>query len=221
MRVSTFELLLKPITPATPDNPKTPEENALAQTDRLVLQGYFLTIANTSETDLGLRLQFTATIPDPSTVVGKTFVFLDFGEEENTDREELKGNLVGDLSQIGDSNKFEFKFTLPGSKTALFLVQPDILPPPTSSNDQLERIEIRGFAEIFLESPPSQEFELLLTPEHRGTFLPAITSKNMDKMQGLKKLIPDFDQLVYPLPTPNGGSLFVLGPTLPGPMDSE
>lgn len=221
MRVSTFELLLKPITPATPDNPKTPEGDALAQTDRFVLQGYFLTIANTSETDLGLRLQFTATIPDPSTVVGKTFVFLDFGEEENTDREELKGNLVGDLSQIDDSNKFEFTFTLPGSKTALFLVQPDILPPPTSSNDKLQKIEIRGFAEIFLDSPPSQEFELLLTPEHRGTFLPAITSKNMDKMQGLKKLIPDFDQLVYPLPTPNGGSLFVLGPTLPGPMDSE
>jgi hypothetical protein len=41
--------------------------------------------------------------------------------------------------------------------------------------------------------------KLLLTPEHRGTFY-----KNLDKED------PQLDQIVYPLPTAKGGSLFEL-----------
>ena len=47
---------------------------------------------------------------------------------------------------------------------------------------------------------------MLLTPEHRGTFLP----------QNLAAPNPDFDQLAYALPTANGGSKFTLvGPAKP------
>lgn len=226
MRISTFELLLKPITPAIPMESNTPPGEIFLQSDRFVLQGYFLTIANPSDTDLDLRLQFNVTVSrsvrdsDKNNNVTldnlsqKTFVFLDLGLGESSG---IEGNVADDLSRIDGSNQFEFKFTLPGSKTALFLVQPDILPPPPSPGGGLEEIEIRGFSEIFLDSPPSQKFDLLVTPEHRGTFLPLMTSENMQKMQGMKKLTPDLDQLVYPLPTPNGGSLFILGPSLPGP----
>jgi hypothetical protein len=224
MRVSTFELLLKPITPATPEQEEVPNREALAQSDRFVLQGYFLTIANPSDTDLDLRLRFTATVSRSvrdseannvtlDNLIDRTFVFLDLGLGEGGNG--IEGNVPGDLTRIEGTNQFEFEFTLPGSKTAFFLVQPDIIPRLQSSGG-VEKTEIRGFTEIFLDFPLSQIFELLITPEHRGTFLPPMLPENMGKMQGMKKLISDFDQLVYTLPTPTGGSLFTLGPTLPG-----
>lgn len=177
MLVSNFELLLKRITPSAGN---------IANSDRPILQGYFLTIANTSETDLNLRLQFTATTP--SLNVMDTFVIADV----------TGGNAFGDLTPTSNSKRFTYNVQVPGCDTALIILQPDI----RKLNVDSDTLEIRGFVEIFLESPFFDTYNLLLNPEHRGTFLP-----NTD--------VSDFDQLVYTLPTPNGGSLFSVGPAIP------
>ncbi|NES68330.1 MAG: hypothetical protein F6K24_25400 [Okeania sp. SIO2D1] len=76
------------------------------------------------------------------------------------------------------------------------ILQPDI----TTLNPQVDTVEIRGFVEIFLRFP-NDKINVLLTPEHRGTFV----SENIP-------IASDFDQLVYALPTATGSSLFELKP---------
>ncbi|NES75018.1 MULTISPECIES: hypothetical protein [Okeania] len=173
MLVSTFELLLKKITP-TPGN--------IPNSDRQVLQGYFLTIANPNNTDLRLRLQFTATTPNLN--VADTI----------TIRDVAGANVFGNLIPTPDPRKFTLDVGIAAHDTGLVILQPDI----TTLDPQVDEVEIRGFVEIFLRAPAGN-FNLLLTPEHRGTFV----NNNRPRRA-------DFDQLVYALPTPNGGSLFQL-----------
>ncbi|MDJ0517463.1 MAG: hypothetical protein QNJ74_14830 [Trichodesmium sp. MO_231.B1] len=177
MLVSTFELLLKKITP-TPGN--------IPNSDRQVLQGYFLTIANPNNTDLRLRLQFTAT--EPNLNLADTI----------TIRDVSGNNEFGNLTPTSDPRKFTFNVGIAAHDTGLVILQPDI----TTLDPQVDEVEIRGFVEIFLRAPGGQ-FDVLLTPEHRGTFV----SEN-------PPIVSDFDQLVYALPTATGSSLFQLGPVV-------
>ena len=173
MLVSTFELLLKKITPTAGNIPNS---------DRQVLQGYFLTIANPNKTVLNLRLQFTATTPNLN--LADTITISDV----------TGANVFGDLTPTSDPRKFTLDVGITAHDTGLVILQPDI----TILNPQVDTVEIRGFVEIFLRSPGGK-FNVLLTPEHRGTFV----SEN-------QPIFSDFDQLVYALPTANGGSLFQL-----------
>lgn len=186
MLVSTFELLTKPIAPAGAG------PVAVART---VVQGYFLTIANPNNNDVKLRLQFTATTPNLNTI--DTVTILD-----------VQGsNDFSDLVAVpGDPNKFSFELKIPANDTALVTLLPDlrtdVLPPFGVPDVLTKTLEVRGYVEISLQSPFSlRGINLLLTPEHRGTFLP----------QNLAAPNPDFDQLAYSLPTATGSSLFKLG----------
>ncbi|MDY7005559.1 MAG: hypothetical protein SWX82_16915 [Cyanobacteriota bacterium] len=173
MLLSTFELLLKTITPTAGNIPNS---------DRQVLQGYFLTIANPNNTDLRLRLRFTATTPNLN--LADTITISDVAGV----------NVFGNLTPSPDPRKFTLDVGIAAHDTGLVILQPDI----TTLNPQVDVVEIRGFVEIFLRAPGGK-FNVLLTPEHRGTFV----SENIP-------IISDFDQLVYALPTSNGGSLFIL-----------
>ncbi|NEO56103.1 MAG: hypothetical protein F6K54_25330 [Okeania sp. SIO3B5] len=173
MLVSTFELLLKPITPTAGNIPNS---------DRQVLQGYFLTIANPNNANVTLRLQFTATTPNLN--LADTITISDVAGV----------NVFGDLTPTPDPRKFILNVEITAKDTGLVILQPDI----TTLNPQVDTVEIRGFVEIFL-LPPSEKISVLLTPEHRGTFV----SEN-------PPIVSDFDQLVYALPTATGGSLFQL-----------
>ncbi|MEH1844339.1 MAG: hypothetical protein V7L25_04845 [Nostoc sp.] len=182
--VSTFELLVKAITPVT-----APGTEAVART---VIQGYFLTIANTSNSDVKLTLQFTATTPVLN--VADTVTISDV----------TGTNDFSDLTPVpGDPNRFTFSLGISANDTALLTLLPDVT---KIGIIKAHALEIRGYVEILLNSPSAATpVNLLLTPEHRGTFLP----------QNLAAPNPDFDQLAYSLPTSTGGSLFTLtGPVL-------
>jgi hypothetical protein len=174
--VSTFELLVKPIAP-----PLTGPDVVR----RTVVQGYFLTIANTGNIPANLRLQFTAN--QPNIDLSKTATFLDINGVD----------VKGDLIPTPDPRKFNFNLTVPGHDTILFSLLPDLTAAGVVTDKNLE---IRGYVEVFRSSLFGQDYNLLLTPEHRGTFLP----------QNLAAAIPDFDQLAYALPTANGSSLYQL-----------
>lgn len=198
MLVSTFELLVKPIAPSG---------SGPVAVARTVVQGYFLTIANPSNLDLRIRLQFTATTP--SLNILDTVAILD-----------VQGtNDFSDLVAVpGDPKRFTFDLGIPANDTALVTLLPDLstdVLPPFGVPDLLNQtLEVRGYVEISLLSPFSlRGINLLLTPEQRGTFLP----------RNLSSPNPDFDQLAYSLPTATGSSLFKLGgflvPTIP-PIDA-
>lgn len=173
MLLSTFELLLKPITP-------TP--GTINNSDRIVLQGYFLNIANPNNVNLRLRLRFNATTPGLN------------NSELIAIRDTTGGNVFGNLNAQN-----EFNFTLSALDTGLVILQPDI----TSLDSNTANLEFRGYVEIFVVErnffpfpTPCQSYPLLVTPEHRGTFLPSPNSGT-----------GEFDQLINSLPTATGGSL--------------
>ena len=174
--VSTFELLVKPIAPIG---------TGPAVVARTAVQGYFLTIANTGNIPANLRLQFTAN--QPNIDLSKTATFIDING----------ANVKGDLVATADPRKFNFNLTVPANDTILFSLLPDLVAPNVVTDKNLE---IRGYVEVFRSNLFGQDYNLLLTPEHRGTFLP----------QNLAANIPDFDQLAYALPTANGSSLYQL-----------
>ncbi|MGD1952796.1 MAG: hypothetical protein ACFB14_24590 [Leptolyngbyaceae cyanobacterium] len=89
-------------------------------------------------------------------------------------------------------NRFRYDFTLNAGDTGLFILQPNIL----SLNPAIDQVEVRGFVEVFIVVPFfGLPRPLLLTPEHRGTFLPSPGGNG------------EFDQLIVSLPTATGGSL--------------
>ncbi|MBD2741803.1 hypothetical protein [Coleofasciculus sp. FACHB-1120] len=187
MLVSTFELLVKS---QLPKNLPSPLPNNLEKLSRTVIQGYFLTLANTTSSTVKVSLVFTAV--SPAIDIEKTFVFLD-----------VEGvNIPGDLIPDTAPNKARFTITIPANDTGLFILQPDILKTGKDSKTLLDTadFELRGYVEIFMSSlSKSKSAKLLLTPEHRGTFF-----------KNLKDADPQLDQIVYSLPTANGGSLFNL-----------
>lgn len=185
--VSTFELLVKPII----DDPSQPYA-------RTVVQGYFLTVANTSTLDIALRILFTATTPEIT--VADAVVFDDvFG----TNSPPIPPQNLG-----GNPNKVYTDVKIPANDTGLVALLPNLTNPDVLKG---QKLEIRGYVEIFLIGVDSYDrfspvsVNLLLTPEHRGTFLP----KDINAAQA------DFDQLAYALPTSTGGSLFTLTDTAP------
>jgi hypothetical protein len=180
MLVSTFELLVKPIAPAG---------SGPAAVARTVVQGYFLTIANPSTTDLTLRVSFTATTPNLSPL--NTVTIIDVNDD----------NQFGDVTSSGPNRSFT-SVRIPAQDTVLVTLLPDIGNNQVLANPNLE---VRGYVEISLAAPFSfSGFDLLLTPEHRGTF----GSGNLADTNS------EFDQLVYALPTATGSSLFKVRSTL-------
>ncbi len=187
MLVSTFEILVKS---QLPKNLPSPLPANLEKLSRTVIQGYFLTLANTTSSTVKVSLVFTAVTP--SIDIDKTFIFLD-----------VEGvNIPGDLIPDTAANKARFTITIPGNDTGLFILQPDILKAGKDGKTLLDTadFELRGYVEIFMSSlSKPKSAKLLLTPEHRGTFF-----------KNLKDADPQLDQIVYSLPTANGGSLFNL-----------
>lgn len=173
MLVSTFELLLTPITPV---------EGNIPGSARTVIQGYFLTIANPNNIPLRLRLRFSATTPNLNL------------DQTITIRDIVGVNEFGDLVPTADPRKFNYDLSVPAHDTALVILQPDI----TKLSPGKDQLEVRGYVEIFLRGNFGK-FNVLLTPEHRGTFV----------NKGVMNL-SEFDQLVYSLPTATGSSLFQL-----------
>lgn len=171
MLVSTFELLVKPITPAAAGP---------ASLARTIVQGYFLTIANTSNIAAPLRLRFRATTPiiNLATTVTITDV--------------TGANNFGDLTPARTLD-----ITIPANDTALVILQPDVTVPAVLA---AQNLEVRGYVEISATGFGFNTFELLLTPEHRGTFF----SGNIAAPGS------DIDQLVYALPTALGKAQYSL-----------
>lgn len=173
MLLSTFELLLKPI--ATP-----PEASTIAKSS--LLQGYFVTIANPNPVSLQIRLKFHAEIPTENGSGGLAI-----------------GNTLEDYNFTKLDATGIYEFSLPDLETAMVILQPNIL--NYNPDYPAEPIEVRGYVEIFvvrrfpLFGFPNT-YPLLVTPEHRGTFL----APPSDSGEG--------SSLVYSsLPTSNGGSL--------------
>ncbi|MFQ4135651.1 hypothetical protein PGN35_004965 [Nodosilinea sp. PGN35] len=187
MLLSTFELLLKPITPTA---------GTISGSDRSILQGYFLNVANPNSTSLRLRLRFNAQTPG----IDRTKLLVA--------RDTLGTN---EFATLTPGSTYDFR--LNAGDTGLVILQPDIRTlNPANVADQ---IEVRGYVEIFAVSSfpfpgSARTFPLLVTPEHRGTFLPSPGTRG------------DFDQLIAALPTSSGSALLnvdtVLDPVFEGPF---
>ncbi|MBD2493224.1 hypothetical protein [Nostoc sp. FACHB-280] len=183
--VSTFELLVNPIAPTDNLGNLPPDVvQKLGKVARRVVQGYFLTIANTTDAPARLRLEFTATTPELNLA------------DTVTIRDVLGNNEFSELIPVpGNPKRFTFNVGIPANDTALITLLPDL------QNVDLftgaKNLEIRGYVSISRATIAGPAYELLVTPEHRGTFLP----KNIDDS------VPDFDQIAYALPTASGGSL--------------
>jgi hypothetical protein len=177
MLVSTFELLVVPITPVGPP--------ALART---IVQGYFLTVANTSAVNARLRLTFKATTPNLDIL--KTVVIRDVTNNDN---------VFGELVATANPAIFNYDFGLPANETALIILQPDVTIRQILTDKNLE---IRGYVEINQRRSEGEDIDVLLTPEHRGTFFSGTADAPGE----------DIDQLVYALPTALGKAQYTLPP---------
>ncbi|HYW19840.1 MAG TPA: hypothetical protein VE956_11115 [Nodularia sp. (in: cyanobacteria)] len=190
--ISTFELLVKSIAP-TDNFDKLPPDIAqnLKKVARRVVQGYFLTIANTSNTVASLRLEFTATTPELNPQ--DTVIILDI----------LGKNEFHNLKEVTNQPKrFTFDFKIPAHDTALVTLLPNL-----NNLDLLKGVkdlETRGYVNISRLALKGSTYNLLVTPEQRGTFLP----------NNFNDKVPDFDQIAYSLPTASGGSFLSLKPLL-------
>ena len=189
MLVSTFEILVKPQLPKDLPNPPP----VLQSISRTVIQGYFLTLANTTSSEVTISLVFTAVTPPIDT--DETIAFLD-----------VEGiNTVDDPILDKAPGKVRFRITIPANDTSLFILQPNILKVDNDGKTLVEKadFEVRGYVEIFLSSLSAPKFaQLLLTPEHRGTFF----NKDLDNLASN----PQLDQIAYSLPTANGSALYQL-----------
>ena len=98
-----------------------------------------------------------------------------------------------------------YTVTIPAGDTGLLILQANVA---TSSVINNPKTELRGYVTVSLADPfGDQSFDLLVTPEHRGTFLPKgyVVPATPPVMTTL-----DFDQLAYALPTANPGNKFNL-----------
>lgn len=178
--ISTFELLAKPQLP-----PGLPAP--IANLSRNILQGYFLTIANTSSSDLVLSAVFTARLSGASDLSG----IVPFLDTSGT-------NIAGTLDPTMVANKFRYSpLFLPAQATGLLIVQPS--PAKVSSLD----FEVRGYVELFLSSLAGtlKDIPLQISAEQRGTFFADANAVNVVD-RGL-------DQIAYPLPVPDGGKIIL------------
>ncbi|MEM9509492.1 MAG: hypothetical protein AAGA16_17715, partial [Cyanobacteria bacterium P01_E01_bin.35] len=175
----------------------------LQQLGREVIQGYFLTISNLSNRDVDLVITFRI-LSDPD----------DPSDPSNPGEIRFTRNNVSafwDFNGKNESISFtpqsprrrNYTIELPAQDTGLLIVQPN---PRKIDTNPVSEIEIRGFVEV---SEPSNvngdQINILLTPEHRGTFFKRVTDPG-----GTTTGFEQLDQIVYSLPTANGGSLFSL-----------
>jgi hypothetical protein len=193
MLISTFELLLTPQIPSSVDGPEGPIPLPVAFLSRPIIQGYFLTIANLEEIEANLVINFKAvTTPPDREVIDITATLLD----------------VNGVNKIDDvmasvKNAYQYNITLPANTTCLFIFQPD--PTLAGALTKLD-VELRGYADIELAPGATSTVQLLITPEHRGTFFRKGISNNTPRSER------QLGEIAYSLPTANGGSLFTLEP---------
>ncbi|MCP9933576.1 MULTISPECIES: hypothetical protein [Cyanophyceae] len=178
--ISTFELLAKPQLPSGIPGP-------IASLSRNVIIGYFLTISNTSLTDLLLSVVFTARTNSGSGLEGS----ISFLDTSGT-------NIAGALEPTSTANKFRFSpLSLPASATAQLLVQP--------TPDKVETLdyEVRGYVELSLSSLSGSltNIPLQVSAEQRGTFFADLKGATLaDKA---------LDQVAWALPVPDGGRVLL------------
>jgi hypothetical protein len=179
--ISTFELLLKPQLPKSITTTR-PDLSPLA---RNILQGYFLTIANVTNELVFLSLIVTTRTPglDPEKILTVL------------DTTGVNGPVSSVFDATGEIQKSRFTFPVNGNDTGLFILQPNAL------NEELVKeanFELRGYVEISISSLSGpKRTQLLITPEHRGTFF------GTDRAE--------LGEIAYVLPLANGKSLFELG----------
>ena len=193
--ISTFELLLKPQLPKGVTT-TFPELKPLA---RVVLQGYFLTVANLDEKPVTLSLTFVSRTPslDKRNVIA----ILDTQDQNGPLSIVLKedGVPAGRPDPLeGELGKTKYTFTLNANDTGIVLIQPD------ATNAQLRNatnFEVRGYVELSLSSSNLQQTgRVLITAEHRATFY---DGDNLDNRAAL-------GETSYSLPLASGGSLLEL-----------
>lgn len=190
--ISTFELLIKPQLPKETIS-KIPSD-ILAQLSplaRTVIQGYFLTLSNLTSDFIYLSLAFT--VKTPAVKIPDTITLLDTNGQ----------NQLGTVFQNpGDISKTRFTVPLAGNDTALFIFQPDI---SDLKLLQAADFELRGYAEISLSSGSTPKTtQILVTPEHRGTFFGSLDPKSKDAKDS------KLGEIAYALPLASGRSLFDL-----------
>ncbi|MBB5762737.1 hypothetical protein ABEV34_15595 [Methylorubrum rhodesianum] len=173
MDVSTFEILYKPLTP-----PLGAGTEAIA---RRVLQGYFLTIANTEAFDFTFRIAFNITLPNPDNPArrldGNTLFITDVASPDNVFSTSLTRSPAG-------GNRYVGSFVVPAGKTALVVLLPNITVPTFFATTPAD-IEIRGWVSLslpclfrrvgrFFKLTPQEgaPARVLLNAEHRSTYLP-------------------------------------------------
>lgn len=182
MLVSTFELLVKDQLPKDISIPAPFE-----QLRRTVIQGYFLTIANTQNEPVKFTLRFTSLTPGLD--IDKTLTYLDV----------TGSNVPGDL-QPGTPGRARTTITLGAKDTCLFILQPDILKDDYKLLKDAD-FEVRGYVEILNSDMQKDKMNLLVTAEHRGTFF---NGKILSDPAAEVRL----DQFVSVLPLANGTSLY-------------
>lgn len=173
MDVSTFEILYKPLTPSLGAGTE-----AIA---RRVLQGYFLTIANTEAFDFRFRIAFHITLPNPDNpsrrLDGNTLFITDVASPDNVFSTTLTRSPAG-------GNRYVGSFVVPAGKTALVVLLPNITVPTFFATTPAD-IEIRGWVSLslpcvfrkvgrFFQLRPQEgaPARVLLNAEHRSTYLP-------------------------------------------------
>jgi hypothetical protein len=203
MEVSTFELIFKPQAPAAPAG--------VAAVDR-VIQGYFLAIANLEAREFVFRVEFVAP-PVPGapnrSLGGNTLVFVDSAGTDNQ-----QGVLTAPAGGKVFTPSTGF-VRVPAHGTAKIAVLPSVFgptpvdPTPIGAPD----FEARGYVRLalpairrrgpgplsFLRLPQSAApVKVLVTPQHRATFLDAAGAIT--------------DQIQATLPVAGGAAIIALPP---------
>jgi hypothetical protein len=207
VEISTFELIFKPQSPASP--------SGVTAVDR-VIQGYFLCIANLEPKEYRYRLEFIVPPPPPGTLAGafrtpagNTLVFVDSGGSDNQ-----QGVLAGSANQSRFVPSTGF-VRVPAHGTALVAVLPSAFgaSPLDPSPLVLPNFETRGwvritlpavrvggggFSSLFTVAQSNSPVRVLLTPQHRATFLKADNTIS--------------DQIQASLPLAGGAGIAALAP---------
>jgi hypothetical protein len=209
MEISTFELLFKPQSPAAPDG--------VAAVDRVV-QGYFLQITNLEDEDYVYALDFVAppVAGQPlRSLTGNALIIVDTPAQDNE-----FGVLNGPFSKK-IYRPSTGTFTIPACGTALVAVLPSTFgsavdPTPIAAPDfevrgfvRLRLPAVRGFgtgvfSQFFFRPQSDRPVKVLVTPQHRATFLTATGAIS--------------DQIQTALPTANGKAMAHLDPEPGGPL---
>jgi hypothetical protein len=195
MIVSNFELLIKKLAPP----------NVIEPFNRRVVQGYFLTITNLEARNISLKLRITVADGTANRAINlitnNVVCAYDVSPRDNGRLSLISVATATPSVKIFQTDSIE----IPSKQTALIVVLPNTeLITNTTPNPALE---IRGFIEViqssisFLSFPKFYEAEVLLTPEHRGTFLDNDFGRIPVPSTATEM---DFDQLAYALPIASG-----------------